>query len=427
MLTFKVKEQDRQGWGDTALITAGQLLCIPALMIGGILGEGLSLGVVAFCTLTGTLVLLACACFMGARSSKSGLPSTVLSAGGLGVRGARFVPALLITITGVGWFGVQAAACGASFSVMAAEALGVSVPAWAATLFWGLVIGIFAIQGYRVLRHFYYITVPVISVVVVYTVIHTVSLSEAGSALFAWRPAEPLPYVTGVTLVVGTWAMGAYAVGDYCRYAKTPRDAVLGSSVGIIAIPAMLLIGAIFRIVTGNADITAILSGMGYPAVALVFLILSTWAINVINAYQGGIALSVLLGFEEKRLKLGTALTAGIGTVLGATGILSWFTNFLSLLSSFVPPLIGVLAGVKIARLLGYGTTGGNPVIPRNPIEGAGVKPAFHIPGLIAYGLGALTAWITSGALPFFIPPLNGILTSALVYVILEKLFPVER
>jgi cytosine permease len=368
MLTFRVKEQDRQGWGDTALITAGQLLCIPALTVGGMLGEGLSLGGVAFCALAGTLILLACAGFMGAQSSKSGLPSTVVSAEGMGVRGARFVPAMLITITGIGWFGVQAAACGASFSSMAAEALGVSVPAWAATLFWGLVIGSFAIQGYRVLGQFYYITVPVISVVVVYTVIHTMSFSGAGSvaALLAWRPAEPMPYATGVTLVVGIWAMGAYTVGDYCRYAKTPRDAVLGSSAGIIAIPAMFLIGAIFRIVTGSADIAAILNGMGYPAVALVFLILSTWAINVINAYHGGIALSVLLGFEEKRLRLTIGLTVIIGTALGAAGILSWFTDFLSLLSSFVPPLIGVLAGVKIARLLGHGKKGGNPAIHSN-------------------------------------------------------------
>jgi purine-cytosine permease-like protein len=44
----------------------------------------------------------------------------VICAEGLGVRGARLIPALLITITGVGWFGVQAAVCGTSFSVMAA-------------------------------------------------------------------------------------------------------------------------------------------------------------------------------------------------------------------------------------------------------------------------------------------------------------------
>ncbi|MDR2068825.1 MAG: cytosine permease, partial [Spirochaetaceae bacterium] len=164
MFTFRVKEQDRQGWGGTALIIAGQWIHIAALTVGGMLGEGLSLGGAIFCTIAGALILLPCTCFMGVQSCKSGLPSTVVSANGLGVRGARFIPALLITITSAGWFGVQAAACGASFSVMTAKVLGFSVPAWAATLFWGLVIGILAMQGYRVLRQFYCLMAPVLSV-----------------------------------------------------------------------------------------------------------------------------------------------------------------------------------------------------------------------------------------------------------------------
>ncbi|MDR3193007.1 MAG: cytosine permease, partial [Treponema sp.] len=90
MLTFKVKDQDRQGWRGMAVITAGQLLCIPALMVGGMLGEGLSLAGAAFCTAAGGLILLVCVYFVGTQCSESGLPSTIISAEALGVRGARF-------------------------------------------------------------------------------------------------------------------------------------------------------------------------------------------------------------------------------------------------------------------------------------------------------------------------------------------------
>jgi cytosine permease len=395
-----------------------------ALLLGGMLGEGLSLGGVAFCVIIGVLILLACACFMGAQSAKSGLPSTVASANGLGVRGARCIPALLISIASVGWFGVQAAAYGASFSVMVEEALGVSLPAWASTLFWGFGIGIFAMQGYRALLHFYCITAPALFAVVVYTLIQTVFVSET-PVLLAWRPAEPMSYIKGITLVVGSWAMGAYVVGDYCRYAKSPRTAVLGISAGIIVMPVMVLAGAAFRIVTGTSDIAVILNGIGYPAMALIFLILSAWAVNVMNAYFGGIALSVLLGFEEKRLKLSSLLIACIGTVLGAAGILLRFMDFLSILSSLAPPLIGTLAGVAITGLPGRGRKG-EPGIP-GKFAGRAVRPGFHIPGIVAYALGAFTAWLSAGALPFFIPPLNGILAAAAVYVILEKLFPLRN
>ncbi|MDR2303328.1 MAG: hypothetical protein LBE10_01895, partial [Treponema sp.] len=111
------------------------------------------------------------------------------------------------------------------------------------------------------------------------------------------------------------------------------------------------------------------------------------------------------------------------GTVLGAAGILSRFTDFLSLLSSFVPPLIGVLIGVKIVSVLSRGRKAGdNPVILS--AEGdISMRPGFHVPGLAAYALGVSTAWITTLAIPFFIPPLNGIITAALVYIMLEKLF----
>jgi cytosine permease len=309
---------------------------------------------------------------------------------------------------------------------MMAEDMGIIIQAWAATLFWGRVMCLVAMQGYRILRHFYRIVVPVLSVIVLFMVIHRVFFSEAGflAALSAWRPAEPMSYITAITLLVGTWAMGAYAAGDYCRYIKKPRDAALGISVGVVAIPVMILSGAIIRIVTGNADITVVLNDMGYPAMSLVFLILSVWTINVMNAYFGGIALSVLLGFEEKRLKLTTVLTALIGTALGALGILSRFTDFLSLLSSFVPPLIGVLAGAKAANALGR-ETGNVPLVSgklAGEREKTPIKPGFHIPGLIAYALGALAAWLTTAVFPFFIPPLNGIIIAAAAYVILEKL-----
>jgi cytosine permease len=421
IFTFKVKENDRRDRGGSlALITAGQLLHISALMVGGMLGDELSLGGLFFCVIAGGLILLGCACFMGVRSSRSGLPATVVCAEGLGVMGARYIPALLISITGMGWFGIQAAACGASFSLIAAETLELSVPAWAAALFWGLVMTVSAMYGYHVLKSFYSIMVPVLVVLLVFTLVQAVFLPEADlAALLAWRPERSVSYITGITITVGAWAMGAFAVGDYCRYVKNRRAVILGFAAGLL--PALLLGflgGAAFRIVTGTPDITVLLSGLGFPAMAMVFLIISIWTINMINAYQGGIALSVLLGHGEKRLKLNTALTGIIGTVLGAAGILSWFTGFLSLLSSIVPPVIGTLMGVKLAETLKRRVMGqAISAIPGNP-AGAGIKPGFHIPGVIAYGCGALTAWLTTGVIPFFIPPLNGIITAAAVYVI---------
>ena len=427
MLTFRVKEQDRQSWGAVAAITAGQWFGVAAFMVGGMLGEGLSLARVGFCALMGALLLLGCAWFMGIQSSRSGLPSTILSAKALGIKGARCVPALLISVTSTGWLGVQAGVCGASFSAMAAKILGISVPVWASTVFWGLVMGFSAIQGYRTLRVFYYICVPALSLVVAYALVYTLFFSEAGSAamLSAWRPVSPMSSIRAITITVGAWAMGAYVVGDYCRYARTPRMAVLGISAGMIVAPAIFVCGAIFRIVAGNPDITAVLDDMGYPAVSLIYLVMSAWSINAMNAYFGGIALATLLGLEERHLKLTTAFTGLAGTALGAAGILSFYTDFLGLLSSLVPPVIGTLMGSAILRALGRrgNAEDGQDTSPRG-ISASEGPSGFHIPGIIACGAGALTAWLTTAALPFFIPPLNGIIAAAAAYIFLEKLLP---
>jgi cytosine permease len=271
--------------------------------------------------------------------------------------------------------------------------------------------------------------------VLVFTLVQAVILPEAGSTatLLAWRPEQPMSYITGITITVGAWSMGAFTIGDYCRYVKKPRAAILGFSAGLL--PALLIIhllGAVFLIITGTTDVTALLNSLGYPAMALVVLIMSAWAINMMNAYSGGIALSVFLGHNEKRLKLNTALTGIIGTVLGAAGILSRFTDFLSLLGSLVPPVIGVLIGVKFSDLflrltgrtgLSESPTGILSAAPKMPVGDSPLKPGFHLPGVIAYAVGAMTAWLTGAVYTFFIPPLNGIVIAAAVYVLMNNVF----
>ena len=40
---FKIQEEERQGWISIAMVWTGSVICVPALMIGGMLGAGLTL------------------------------------------------------------------------------------------------------------------------------------------------------------------------------------------------------------------------------------------------------------------------------------------------------------------------------------------------------------------------------------------------
>lgn len=118
---------------------------------------------------------------------------------------------------------------------------------------------------------------------------------------------------------------------------------------------------------------------------------------------------------------------AGIlGTILAIVGILDKFQAFLSLLSAFVPALVGVV--IADYWLLGGGKK-----------ENFQIREGFHITGIIAFAAGALIACITGGTfasfpalvaaapflnIPFFIGPLNGIAVSIVLYLVLSKIVP---
>ena len=119
------------------------------------------------------------------------------------------------------------------------------------------------------------------------------------------------------------------------------------------------------------------------------------------NAYSGGLSLSVLLGQDEKKSQLTTAISGIIGTVLAAVGILNSIQGFLSLLSAIVPALIGTM--VADYWIIGKGKS-----------EHFRERKGFYAPGLISFLLGALVACVTGGTfasvpglaalnIPFFI------------------------
>lgn len=212
------------------------------------------------------------------------------------------------------------------------------------------------------------------------------------------------------------------------------RRLIEGGEVGLVlyyvgVLPAglfMLITGALMSIVTGRSDISAILASLGVPFIGLVALVLATWTTNVTNAYSGGLALSNLLGFDEGRFKVTTGIAGGIGTLLAAFGLLNVFESFLSLMSALIPALAGVL-------------------IASYWVVGAGRRENFHVrsgfswTGIVSYVVGALAACITGGTfagfpalirvmpflnVPFFVGPVNGIVISLVLYVIIAKLVP---
>lgn len=84
---FEIKAEERQSWGSIAMVWIGAMICVPALMIGGMIGAGLSLGSAALAIIIGYALICVFMCFMGMHACDTGLPTAVMAGGALGEKG----------------------------------------------------------------------------------------------------------------------------------------------------------------------------------------------------------------------------------------------------------------------------------------------------------------------------------------------------
>jgi cytosine permease len=411
---FKIPPEQRQSALSLTAVWAGNMICLPALMVGGFLAVGLTIGQVFLALVLGFAVILVYMCLVGIQACDLGLPTVSLAESALGKTGSRFVISLLLGIACVGWFGVQAAVCGASFSAMLGGMTGVVIPQTASTLFWGIVMLLTAVFGYKAIKYLNYIVVPLLVLVLGYSAYAALFTGEGVKAIAAYVPAQNTGLLSGIVMVVGSFALGGVISGDYSRFARSRSDVVKSSIFGVLPVSILIMsLGAATAIASGQSDITQILVALGLPSMGLLVLVLATWSTNIVNAYSGGLAVSNLLGFDESKFKITTAIAGLLGTILGAAGLMAKFMTFLSVLSSFIPPVAGVM--IAAYWIEGKGK-------PENFKSVEGVNWA----GIIAFAVGAAVAYITANVIPFFAAPVNGIVVSIVLYLVLIKVIPAK-
>lgn len=154
---FKVEESQRQSWLSIAAVWAGGMICVPSLMVGGVLvGGGLSMAEIVLSILIGYGLICAYMIFIGMQACDTGLPVAVMASGALGEKGARYIISALLAIACIGWFGIQSATCGSAFARMICSMLGMKAsPAFisASSIIWGLIMlatACFGFQGSQV-------------------------------------------------------------------------------------------------------------------------------------------------------------------------------------------------------------------------------------------------------------------------------------
>jgi len=330
-------------WYSLAGIWFGGIVSVPALLVGSTLIASLSFNYSIWAGLIGFSFVVLFMSLLSIAAVEKRKATVSLAASSFGVKGAKLIVGLVIGLSTLGWFGIQSNIAGASFSKILVEMNGPEIPVWISSVFWGIIMVLTAVFGFKYLKWLNYVAVPAIVLLLTYG-LFIVFQEHSFQEILNFKPSEPMPLLQAIGFTIGFISVGGVISPDYNRFAATKKDAILGSIFGIIPSALCLLaIGAILAITQGTYDIVEIFSSLGFPFFAMSILILATWTSNVMNVYSSGLAFNDLFNLSTAARSKTTLFVGLVGILLAAIGILSHFMSFISLLTITITPIAGVM------------------------------------------------------------------------------------
>ena len=337
------ENQNNTKWFSLAGIWFGGIVSVPALLVGSTLIASLSFNYSIWAGLIGFSFVVFFMSLLSIAAVEKRKATVSLAASSFGVKGAKLIVGLVIGLSTLGWFGIQSNIAGASFSKILVEMNGPEIPVWISSVFWGIIMVLTAVFGFKYLKWLNYVAVPAIVLLLAYG-LFIVFQEHSFQEVLNFKPSEPMPLLQAIGFTIGFISVGGVISPDYNRFAATKKDAILGSIFGIIPSALCLLaIGAILAITQGTYDIVEIFSSLGFPFFAMSILILATWTSNVMNVYSSGLAFNDLFNLSTAARSKTTLFVGLVGILLAAIGILSHFMSFISLLTITITPIAGVM------------------------------------------------------------------------------------
>ncbi|WP_350284475.1 cytosine permease [uncultured Croceitalea sp.] len=401
---------ERQPWYVPAIIFGGLEFCIPVLLIGGILIGSFSLLEIIGILLVGLVFFQWVGnAIQGYIGAKTGLTSSALAALSFGKEQSRIVVGLVILALTLGWWAIQTSVAADAFSAL----IGIDkdenpVVHILSTACIGFLFAIPSILGYASIKWVDYIAIPAGLLLV--TVALYLSINNMGwEKITTWNPEGSMSFIEAVNLVISINVAQWLIAPDYTRFAKPKwRDNIL-IPLGIIIVGfPLFIVGAVMSMGTGNSDIVQVMQELGFPAWGFLVLWIATWTSQLVSNYTGGLVLCNMFNLQtDKSRKTMTLLFALAGIILALLGIMDQFINFLYALALIVP----VIAGVIMAHFFFVNKA----VFTTNR--------SWNWSATLSIIVGLLIGYLTQYVYPIGIPAVLSLLTSGMLYHILNNIF----
>jgi len=391
-----VPKNNRKGFLSMFAVMLGFTFFSASMWTGGTLGTGLEVKEFILAVFLGNLILGIYTSALAYIASKTGLSTHLLARYSFGEKGSYLV-SFLLGITQVGWFGVGVA----MFAIPVHKATGINE--YLLIFIAGILMTGTAYFGMKTLTILSIIAVPSIAFLGGFSVLKAVGTVGGFSGLMAIEPKETIALGTALTMCIGSFISGGTLTPDFTRFSKNTKVGVLTTAIAFfIGNSLMFIFGAVGGAVTGQADISEVMFLQGLIIPAIIILGFNIWTTNDNALYASGLGFSNITKLPKNRLVIFNGL---IGTI-GAMYLYNNFVGWLTLLGALIPSIGGIIIADYFF------------------INKGSYKPLEEIK-LTMVNKNAIITWVVSvlaARLLPGIPPLNGVITSLLVYVVISKL-----
>jgi cytosine permease len=406
-----LSNDQRRGTGPLLTLAFGWGFLVTGLFTGGILGSGQTfwpdIVIASFAGNFANFVIGAVVGYIGYRTAcNSGLLYQLV----YGKIGA-YVPVLIIALLLIGWQGIVVGAFGS---------------AWAgdtdSPTFYAVAIGagiLFTVTTYFGVKGLEYVSMPAVTaLILVGLYAGWLNVDRAGgwsgflamSAQTAAQAETPLSMLRAINLVIGSWIVGSIVMPEYTRFARKAWVAIaIPFIVLIIAQWFLQIVGALGGVVSGTFDFTAYLRAEGVVImfIGIIGMSLALWTTGDANLYLPVIQTSSVFRRPQHVM---TVICGILGTLVGL-GIYQRFGQWIELLASIVPPLIGpVISHYYVIQRRRF-----NPAMLEN-------LRVWSPAAVIAYIVGAVVALMNANNVILnaetTVPALMGLVVSMMTYVV---------
>lgn len=412
-----VPQEHRVGWTQLTFVWFGAAMVAQLYQCGVTLGTGMgALSQSLEAILWGALFLSAFVAMNGIIGYVTGCNAALSGTYAYGSKGV-VIPGF--HIADIGWFVVMIA--------IFANIMSTIIPQIDIRVFCILFCYLFITNGYIGFRQMVIlnkIAFPILALVSVYGLFQVNGLPGGIAGLFDKTFSTNFTMGAAITVVIGTWSAGASRAADYFRFSKSGKDTLISSFLGFFGGFVLCIgCGAIWGAASGSTDIGQTLLLLNMIGLGGLMFFVQTWTTGEHSAYitSTALPLSVEVMTGKKMPRRYIILSVGlIGIAIAGLNIQNYYVPFISFLG-YVIPVIGaiVMTDYFIMAKTSYHWSG-HKNFYSIPVNSEDVQHHIFNPAVVpALVIGMLLSWL----LPWGIPAVNGLLSTAAVYILSNMLF----